>query len=97
MSAFIDYYNDKGIIPVKQTINERHFRRRAHLYKELGCPPLCFRDKDLLEIGAGTGDNSVVTSSFGPLSYTFWDASKEGLNAVSEKAQKGLVKDAKIN
>lgn len=94
MSAYIDYYNEKGIIPVQQEVNERHFRRRTHLYKELGCPPLTFKGKSILEIGAGTGDNAIVTSSFEPSCYTFWDGSLPGTEAVKEKIGSGKIKNA---
>mgnify|MGYP001367181523 CR=1 FL=1 len=96
MPAFTDYYNKHGIIPVSQEINERHFRRRSHLYKELGCPPTSFLNNRILEIGAGTGDNSVVTSSFGPQSYTFWDGSTEAFKAINQKIEQGIIKNASV-
>ena len=88
MKSYIDFYEENKIIPVNQQITEGHFKRRTHLYRQLGCPPLAFTGASVLEIGAGTGDNAVVTSSFKPSSYELWDGNSNSINERQSRTKK---------
>lgn len=59
---FLKYYGEKNISPVKQDISDLqlHCRRREKLYRQLGLPFCLFRDKNVLEIGPGSGYNTLV-------------------------------------
>ncbi len=59
---FIKYYGEKNISPVKQDISnlQLHCRRREKLYRQLGIPFIFFKNKHILEIGPGSGYNTLV-------------------------------------
>lgn len=59
---FLKYYGEKNISPVKQDISDfqLHCRRREKLYRQLGLPFCLFKDKNILEIGPGSGYNTLV-------------------------------------
>ena len=59
---FLKYYGEKNISPVKQDISDLqlHCRRREKLYRQLGLPFCLFKDKNVLEIGPGSGYNTLV-------------------------------------
>lgn len=44
---YLDYYGEKNIIPVRQDLSDldRHFRRRAALYRSLGLVPAWLKGK----------------------------------------------------
>ena len=79
--AFVDYYRERDISPVKQDVSdrERHFSRRASLYRFLGVPPLYVEGAHVLEFGPGSGDNATYTASLGPERYVLVDANPRGL------------------
>lgn len=59
---FLKYYGEKNISPVKQDISDLqlHCRRREKLYRQLGLPFCLFKDKNILEVGPGSGYNTLV-------------------------------------
>lgn len=59
---FLKYYEEKDISPVKQDISDLrlHCRRREKLYRQLGLPFCLFQGKNVLEIGSGSGYNTLV-------------------------------------
>ncbi len=65
-NKFIEYYGKYGISPVKQDIGEinLHYARREKLYRQLGIPCIAFEGKRILEVGPGSGYNT--------LAYFFW-------------------------
>jgi len=79
--AFVDYYRERDISPVKQDIadRDRHFGRRAALYRFLGIPPLYVEGARVLEFGPGSGDNALYTASLGPAHYVLVDGNPRGL------------------
>lgn len=79
--AFVDYYAERNISPVKQDISDRnrHFGRRASLYRFLAIPPLYVEGARVLEFGPGTGDNALYTASLGPARYVLVDGNPRGV------------------
>lgn len=63
---FIEYYGEHGISPVKQDLSniKAHYAKREKLYRQLGVPSIAFEGKKILEIGPGSGYNT--------LAYFFW-------------------------
>ena len=89
--AFIDYYNDKMIIPVTQDINDNDFIfKRNSLYKLLGIPLQSLNKRNILELGPGGGFNATAITNYEPSSYVFVDAAKASLIELHRKAQSGL-------
>src|SRR5438045_7944899 len=69
--SLLDFYRRHGISPVRQDIRnlDVHFARRAALYRHLGLLPTFLLGRTILEIGPGSGFNSVYTASLGPSRY----------------------------
>jgi len=84
---YLDYYIENKIIPVEQDLSDLalHLKRRSLLYYYLGIPPTAVRNRRVLEIGPGTGDNAVHTASLGPHTYVFVDGNPYSLNAVKKR------------
>lgn len=59
---FFDFYGKHDISPVEQDISdfELHLKRREKLYRQLGMPRLLFEGKDVLEVGPGSGYNTLA-------------------------------------
>jgi len=78
---FVDYYAEHHISPVHQDISDlqRHFERRASLYRLLGLGPLAVRGRRVLEFGPGSGHNALFTARLGPAYYELVDANPRGL------------------
>ena len=84
MTSLLDFYTKHGISPVKQDITDlpAHFARRAALYRSLGLPPMAIRDKWVLEIGAGSGDNALYTDTLEPEQYVILEPNPSGASDI---------------
>jgi len=70
-SVELEYYVREGISPVHQDVSDlkKHFQTRESLYRLLGLIPSFFKGKDIIEVGPGSGHNSIYTASLFPKSY----------------------------
>jgi len=91
MKAFVDFYTKEGISPVAQDIAdlEKHFRRRHALYRHVGIVPSLLEGRSVLELGPGSGHNSIVTLALRPARYVLVDANPVGLERT-----RGLLEQA---
>src|SRR5690349_11112791 len=91
--AYLDYYGQHGIIPVRQDTADMalHMARRRSLYRHLGLEPRAFRGSRVLEFGPGTGDNALFVASCSPESYVLVDANPASIRAIQEKLESGLL------
>ena len=57
----LEYYLKNKISPVEQDLADlkKHLDRRESLYRFLGVPSIFVKDKRVLEVGPGTGQNSI--------------------------------------
>jgi SAM-dependent methyltransferase len=80
-TSLVDFYRRHGISPVRQDISnlEVHFARRAALYRQLGLLPSFLQGRSVLEIGPGSGFNSVYTASLRPARYVLVEANPTGV------------------
>ena len=87
--AFVDYYRERGISPVKQDISniDRHFGRRAALYRFLGIPPLYVERARVLEFGPGSGDNALHTASLAPARYVLVDGNPRAVEETTAQLE----------
>ena len=62
MNDQIKYYGEMNISPEHQNIDdiEQHYERRAKLYRQCGIPEIVFRDAEMLEVGPGSGYNTLA-------------------------------------
>jgi SAM-dependent methyltransferase len=81
---YVGFYRQHGISPVAQDISDakRHFDRREALYRQLGIPPSLLAGRIILELGPGSGHNSIVTASFKPKRYVLVDGNPFGLEST---------------
>jgi SAM-dependent methyltransferase len=80
----IDFYRRHGISPVRQNIPdlEEHFTRRAGLYHHLGLLPAFFRGRSVIEIGPGSGFNSLFTATLEPSRYLLLEGNPTGVSDI---------------
>lgn len=86
MNHFLEYYRKHNISPVKQDISNLviHLRKRENLYRQLGIPAISFKDKEILEIGAGSGYNSLGFIFTGCKKVTIVEPNKKGIEDINE-------------
>lgn len=79
--AFIGYYGDNDVSPVRQDISDitNHYSRRDYLYRSLGLAPNAFTGKDVIEFGFGSGHNALFVTELNPKSYTLVDFNLRGI------------------
>lgn len=60
------YYGIRNISPVHQNIDDLsvHYERRRKLYRQCGIPIAAFRDANILEVGPGSGYNTLAFFHF---------------------------------
>lgn len=94
MNQFVSFYKKNSISPVKQDISDfdSHIMRRKSLYRELGLVSNSFNNADILEIGPGSGHNSIVTALYNSNSYILVEPNETGFNDMIK-----LFKKQKIN
>jgi SAM-dependent methyltransferase len=83
--SLLDFYRRHGISPVRQNIQnlDAHFTRRAALYRHLGILPSFVLGRRVLEIGPGSGFNSVYTASLRPSRYVMVEANPRGVEDIA--------------
>jgi len=84
--SLLNYYLDKGISPVNyyaNNINE-HLARRKSLYDMLGMPSLAIRDSHILEVAAGSGQNSLYISAQRPKEFVIVEPNPAALKQIKE-------------
>jgi 2-polyprenyl-3-methyl-5-hydroxy-6-metoxy-1,4-benzoquinol methylase len=79
--SLVEFYRRHRISPVQQDISnlDRHFARRAALYRQLGFLPSFFTGRTVLEIGPGSGFNSLYTASLAPSRYVLVEGNPKGV------------------
>jgi SAM-dependent methyltransferase len=80
-TSLVDFYRRNGISPVRQDISnlEAHFSRRGGLYRQLGLLPAFFRGRSVLEVGPGSGFNSIYTATLEPSRYVLLEGNPAGV------------------
>jgi hypothetical protein len=80
------YYERRGISPVHYRMDsiQAHFDRRDALYRSLGLPPLAFRASRVLEVAAGSGQNSLYVASCHPGSYDLIEPNLVGIRDIHD-------------
>ena len=82
--GLLRYYQRQGISPVRYNLDdiEAHFDRRDLLYRSLGLPPAAFRGSRVLEVAAGSGQNSLYVASCRPASYELVEPNLAGIRDI---------------
>ncbi|MCG2719075.1 MAG: class I SAM-dependent methyltransferase [Nanoarchaeota archaeon] len=97
-SEYLEHYIKHKISPVRQDISDikSHFLRRTALYRTLGLLPASFIGKKVLEVGPGSGYNSIVTAQWNPSRYVLVEPNPRGVLHMSSLFKEQHIKDAKI-
>ncbi len=82
--SLIDFYRDNKVSPVRQNIENlrAHFERRESLYRHLGILPSYMRGRKVVEIGPGSGFNSLYTAYLAPSSYLLIEGNPKGVEEI---------------
>jgi ubiquinone/menaquinone biosynthesis C-methylase UbiE len=91
---FLDFYEKHGIIPTNLNIESQpeFFLQRDRLFASLGVPPILLRDKNIFELGPGTGQKATHLLSMHPMSYLAVEN-----NSMSLKATKAVIESSKFS
>jgi SAM-dependent methyltransferase len=82
----LSFYKEHNISPVRQNIDDisKHFERRGSLYRYLGLPKISLKDKDVLEVGPGSGHNSLYVATCMPKSYDLLEPNPTGQEGITQ-------------
>lgn len=86
VGKMLSFYKENKVAPVSQNISdlEQHFHRRSTMYRQLGIQPFDFHSKRVVEIGPGTGQNSLHIASLRPESLTLVEPNPTGVEKITE-------------
>lgn len=81
----LNYYETNKISPVLYAVENwnTHFQRRDAAYRSLGLLPFSIRNADILEIAAGSGQNSVYLASQKPAKLHIVEPNPTALNDIN--------------
>lgn len=84
-NSMLAYYSSKNISPVHQDISDLavHLKRREKLYRQCGVPAGLLQGKKVLEIGPGSGYNS--------LAFFHWGAAHVDLVEPNPKGREDMI------
>ena len=97
MSDHLFFYERNAVSPVLQDVNDaqKHLIRRESLYRSLGLSSTFFRDRSVLEVGPGSGQNSLHVASSMPSSLTLVEPNKTGVIQIEQSFLTWKVKHQK--
>ena len=82
----LEFYTKHGISPVhysKTELND-HLTRRSSLYRNLGLLPITVKGSSVLEVAAGSGQNSLYLSTLEPKSLSLVEPNPTGFSEIQE-------------
>lgn len=96
-NALLNFYIESNISPVRQNISNLgiHFKRREKLYRQLGIPIQLFSNSKILEVGPGSGYNTLAFFEWGGginKKIDLIEPNKKGIDDISQ-----LFLEHKIN
>jgi protein-L-isoaspartate O-methyltransferase len=82
--SMLNFYRSNKVSPVRQEINNyhQHFERREALYRHLGILPGSIWGKTVLEVGPGSGYNSLYTASLKPERLILLEPNPQGVKDI---------------
>ena len=83
-NEFLEFYGKHNISLDAHDVSdlELHYSRRKKLYRQCGIPQLAFRDAEILEVGPGSGYNT--------LAFFHWDCKHIDLVEANAKGIEGM-------
>lgn len=85
-SNHLEFYQQHQIAPVLYNTSnmDHHLERRYFLYSRLGLPPVAFRNARVLEVAAGTGQNSLYIASLMPSELVLLEPNPTAIKHIHE-------------
>lgn len=85
----LSFYKEHGISPVRQDVADlaRHFERRNALFSHLGIPTRLLSGRRILEVGPGSGYNSLHLAVLNPLTLDLVEANPKGFEHIQKLFQ----------
>lgn len=82
----LEFYKKNKISPVRQDISDlsRHLDRRSSLYRYLGLTNILIKDRCILEVGPGSGHNSLYVASCLPKSFDLLEPNPTGQDGIKK-------------
>jgi SAM-dependent methyltransferase len=98
-SLQLEHYVKEKISPVNYDISniKKHFQIRGSLYRLLGLIPSFFKGKKILEVGPGSGQNSIYIASLFPKIYDLLEPNPYACKDISKIFKKFSHKHTKPN
>ena len=98
-SLQLEHYLKEKISPVNYDIPnlKKHFQIRGSLYRLLGLIPSFFKGKNVLEVGPGSGQNSIYIASLFPKIYDLLEPNPYACKDISKIFKKFSHKHTKPN
>ena len=86
LTEHLSFYIKNNVSPVRQDVQNhiKHFERRKNLYKFLGVTSNFLKGKSVIEIGPGSGQNSLYTASCNPLELFLLEPNPSGIKQIKE-------------
>lgn len=86
MTEHLKFYLDHGVSPVNQDIKnlQRHLERREALYRFLGVSKNFLNEKEIMEVGPGSGQNSLYIASCLPSKLVLVEPNPSGIKQIKE-------------
>lgn len=97
-NEYLEHYTEHGISPVRQDLSDlhgHHLRRRT-LYRTLGLLPSSFKGKRVLEVGPGSGHNSLVVAGWNPSRYVLVEPNPTGVSHIRSLFREHQVEEDRI-
>ena len=84
MYSQIEFYQKYNLATTRQNIKnfDKYFEIRESLYYLLGIPPLFIKDRKVLEVGPGSGFNSLYTASLEPSKYVLVEPNSSAVEDI---------------
>ncbi|TAN54770.1 MAG: methyltransferase domain-containing protein [Rhodospirillales bacterium] len=78
------YYVEHGVSPVRQDISDldKHLQRRESLYRGVGLPASFIEGKRVLEVGPGSGHNSLFVATCNPATLDLVEPNPTGIQGI---------------
>lgn len=92
-NIMLEYYEKYNISPEHHAIDDIniHFEKRSKLYRQCGISQMAFRNAEMLEVGPGSGYNTLAFFSWGCKHIDLVEANPQGI-----KDMRMLFKEQKI-
>ncbi|MDG6218104.1 MAG: class I SAM-dependent methyltransferase [Candidatus Thermoplasmatota archaeon] len=84
--TMVNFYLKNKISPVRQDIKKLydHFQRREALYRQLGILSEFMYDRNIMEVGPGSGFNSLYVASLQPKQLVLIEPNPQGVKDINE-------------